>query len=137
MEDASAFDLDWFWRGWFYSTDYVDLGIKEVKKYFVTTEPSEEIKNYRERRGRFGYNDGPYVYLLEENNPALEQKFKVKFDTENIKPLKDYLTENADKTAKKLHYSNTNCTFLRIKKIYLTYSLFFKILFIYLCSVIS
>lgn len=102
MEDASAFDLDWFWRGWFYSTDYVDMGIKEVKKYFVTTEPSEEIKNYRERRGRFGYNDGPYVYLLEENNPALEQKFKVKFDTENIKPLKDYLTENADKTAKNL-----------------------------------
>lgn len=36
MEDASAVDLDWFWRGWFYSTDYVDLGVKEVKQYRMT-----------------------------------------------------------------------------------------------------
>ena len=35
MEDASAIDLDWFWRGWFYSTDHVDLGIDEVKWYRV------------------------------------------------------------------------------------------------------
>ena len=35
MEDASAVDLDWFWRGWFYSTDHVDLGIDEVKWYRV------------------------------------------------------------------------------------------------------
>lgn len=30
MEDASGVDLDWFWRGWFYTTDHVDLGIKNV-----------------------------------------------------------------------------------------------------------
>jgi aminopeptidase N len=28
MEDASGVDLDWFWRGWFYSTDHVDLAIE-------------------------------------------------------------------------------------------------------------
>ena len=28
MEDASAVDLDWFWRGWFYGTDPVDIAIK-------------------------------------------------------------------------------------------------------------
>ncbi|WP_299053608.1 M1 family metallopeptidase [uncultured Polaribacter sp.] len=33
MEDASGVDLDWFWRGWFYTTDVTDIGIKEVKKY--------------------------------------------------------------------------------------------------------
>ncbi len=33
MEDASAVDLDWFWRGWFYSTDHVDIGVDEVKWY--------------------------------------------------------------------------------------------------------
>src|SRR5690606_9604769 len=33
MEDASGTDLDWFWRGWFYRTDYVDIGIKEVNLY--------------------------------------------------------------------------------------------------------
>ena len=31
MEDASGTDLDWFWRGWFYSTDRVDVAIDEVK----------------------------------------------------------------------------------------------------------
>lgn len=31
MEDASAVDLDWFWRGWFYSTDHVDLAITQVR----------------------------------------------------------------------------------------------------------
>ena len=32
MEDASAMDLDWFWRGWFYTTDVTDIGVKGVKK---------------------------------------------------------------------------------------------------------
>jgi aminopeptidase N len=31
MEDASGVDLDWFWRGWFYSTDRVDVSIDQVK----------------------------------------------------------------------------------------------------------
>lgn len=33
MEDASAMDLDWFWRGWFYTTDHVDVGVENVKWY--------------------------------------------------------------------------------------------------------
>lgn len=31
MEDATGIDLDWFWRGWFYTTDHVDLSISDVK----------------------------------------------------------------------------------------------------------
>jgi hypothetical protein len=31
MEDASGEDLDWFWRGWFYSTDVVDISLDSVK----------------------------------------------------------------------------------------------------------
>lgn len=30
MEDASAMDLDWFWRGWFYTTDRVDIALDSV-----------------------------------------------------------------------------------------------------------
>lgn len=33
MEDASGVDLDWFWRAWFYSTDYVDMAITDVRAY--------------------------------------------------------------------------------------------------------
>ncbi len=35
MEDASAVDLDWFWRGWFYSTDAVDLAIDNVRWFRI------------------------------------------------------------------------------------------------------
>uniref|UniRef100_UPI00404A2D38 M1 family metallopeptidase n=1 Tax=Flavobacterium sp. TaxID=239 RepID=UPI00404A2D38 len=101
MEDASAFDLDWYWRGWFYSTDYVDMGIKDVKKYFVTTEPSEAIKNYRERSGRFGFNDGPYVYLLDENTEELDAKFKKKLDVSKIQILDDYLQKTKSEQVNK------------------------------------
>jgi hypothetical protein len=31
MEDASGVDLDWFWRGWFYSTDHCDIGLENVR----------------------------------------------------------------------------------------------------------
>ncbi len=42
MEDASAMDLDWFWRGWFYTTDYSDVGVKSVKSYYTTDQPTEK-----------------------------------------------------------------------------------------------
>ncbi|MDX2283290.1 MAG: M1 family metallopeptidase [Bacteroidia bacterium] len=38
MEDASAVDLDWFWRGWFYTTDHVDIALDEVKWYQINTQ---------------------------------------------------------------------------------------------------
>ncbi|MEN9963996.1 MAG: hypothetical protein RL582_1091 [Bacteroidota bacterium] len=50
MEDASAEDLDWFWRGWFYNTDPVDIAIDTVKWSIVdsaqvsTTKPEKTIK---------------------------------------------------------------------------------------------
>jgi len=37
MEDASAVDLDWFWRAWFYTTDNVDISLDEVKWFELNT----------------------------------------------------------------------------------------------------
>ena len=37
MEDASAVDLDWFWRGWFYTTDRCDISLEAVKSYKPNT----------------------------------------------------------------------------------------------------
>ncbi len=47
LEDASGEDLDWFWRGWFYSTDACDISLDSVKYYkadisFVPAQPSSE-----------------------------------------------------------------------------------------------
>jgi len=48
MEDASAVDLDWFWRGWFYSTDHVDITLDEVKWYKVKkSQPDLEKRNVK------------------------------------------------------------------------------------------
>jgi aminopeptidase N len=35
MEDASAVDLDWFWRGWFYTNDHCDVAVTDVKEFKV------------------------------------------------------------------------------------------------------
>lgn len=37
MEDASGIDLDWFWRGWFFSTDHVDVALTDVREYKVSS----------------------------------------------------------------------------------------------------
>jgi len=44
MEDASAVDLDWFWKGWFYTTDNVDLSVDNVKWFKMEIE-EESFEN--------------------------------------------------------------------------------------------
>lgn len=45
MEDASAVDLDWFWRGWFYSTDNVDVALKSVNGFEMSSMDPIATKN--------------------------------------------------------------------------------------------
>ena len=42
MEDASSVDLDWFWRGWFYTTDHCDVAITDVKQLRADNQRPEE-----------------------------------------------------------------------------------------------
>jgi len=77
MEDASGMDLDWFWRGWFYTTDYTDIGIKEVKPLYVTNKKSDRVKELIKTNPRAkAYFDslGDLVYLTdkkEDTNTSL------------------------------------------------------------------
>lgn len=41
MEESSGVDLDWFWRGWFYSTDHVDISIRSVSEASIETQDPE------------------------------------------------------------------------------------------------
>ena len=92
MEDASGVDLDWFFRGWFYSTDFVDIGISNVKQYYVTETPTAALKNAKVRRGRFGVESGPFVYLVEGDNAELNSKDKKALKIEEVKLLSDYVS---------------------------------------------
>ncbi|MCU0367296.1 MAG: M1 family metallopeptidase [Cyclobacteriaceae bacterium] len=55
MEDASAVDLDWFWKGWFYTTDYADQSLDNVKWYQVKKETKDvESKGKNVKQGTLG-----------------------------------------------------------------------------------
>jgi len=41
LEDASAVDLDWFIRGWFYTTDHVDISLDQVTKLHIGSQNPE------------------------------------------------------------------------------------------------
>ena len=43
LEDASAVDLDWFWRGWFFDIEPVDISIADVKHYMADDKDPERV----------------------------------------------------------------------------------------------
>ncbi|MDC0874957.1 M1 family metallopeptidase, partial [Flavobacteriaceae bacterium] len=93
MEDASAVDLDWFWRGWFYSTDVVDIGVKNVKKYYFSDEPDLKTK---ERFESYGYDlkDLPnLVFKIDEESDSFDPKVAAQNAIDGSKILKEYLME--------------------------------------------
>jgi hypothetical protein len=101
MEDASAVDLDWFWKGWFYSTDFVDIGVKNVTQYFVSEGNAKETSQSVNRRGRRTGDNGPIIYLYPENATELKAERKKAFDSNEIQPLAEFLNKkyNAEERA--------------------------------------
>ncbi|MEJ2881341.1 M1 family metallopeptidase [Pedobacter sp. GR22-6] len=76
MEDASAVDLDWFWRGWFFSTDPVDIALTDVKAYRMNS-----MKQAQENIIDKKVYDKTEKYLGRERNKAAGIKFAVEQDT--------------------------------------------------------
>ena len=70
MEDASGMDLDWFWRGWFYTTDVTDIGIKAVKPLYLTDKPSERVTKLKEQYKQYFDNLGELVYITDKKEDA-------------------------------------------------------------------
>ena len=94
MEDASAMDLDWFFRGWFYSTDFVDIGIKNVIQYYVSETPTKELKDATIKKRRFGEEKGPFLYLISDKSEELNQNKKRALEVDSVKLLSDYVAKN-------------------------------------------
>ena len=94
MEDASAVDLDWFWRGWFYTTDYNDIGIKEVNKYFVSNEPSKEVADFLKKRRRRDSKQGPMVYMIAEGSEDYKPEMNKPFKIVDYKVLDEFVNQN-------------------------------------------
>ncbi|MDW8288192.1 MAG: M1 family metallopeptidase, partial [Flammeovirgaceae bacterium] len=81
MEDASGTDLDWFWRGWFYTLDHVDIAIEDVILYQVDTQ-DPDIEKLRAKKER--EKQPSYIYV-QRNDKEIPQR------AVDLKPdLKDF-----------------------------------------------
>jgi hypothetical protein len=87
MEDASGTDLDWFWRGWFYTTDSVDVSVDGITEYGVSSKNPEVEKAWQKAR-----KDAEPISITEQRNKGMVRKV----DTQPA--LKDFYNENDDFT---------------------------------------
>lgn len=94
MEDASAVDLDYYWRGWFYTTDYVDIGVKGIKKYYVSDKPTKKMQEYMAARNMTEADLPPLVYLAEEGSEDFDPNLKGKSPSESSTTLKEFMMDN-------------------------------------------
>ncbi len=69
MEDASGVDLDWFWRGWFYTTDHVDISIENVRLFHVDTKNPDVEKELQRKQA----NERPRT-LSQQRNESLPKR---------------------------------------------------------------
>jgi len=93
MEDASAVDLDWFWRAWFYTTDYTDIGIKEVKKFYVSSKMNKETREMMAQRGMTESDLPPLVYLINEESEDFEESMRTS-TLADVATLQEYIMNN-------------------------------------------
>ena len=77
LEDASAVDLDWFWRGWFYGTDPVDISIADVKWYKMDNrtpaQKKADTKSLADREEQYisrEFNKSDVEKTVVESDPA-------------------------------------------------------------------
>jgi hypothetical protein len=92
MEDASAVDLDWFWRGWFYGTDPVDISINDVRYFRMNTKnPEVELAYDKQKADQEAYvisrkrnKDAGLTFAVEADTTLLD--FYNKWDRYAITP---------------------------------------------------
>lgn len=94
MEDASGMDLDWFWRGWFYTTDVVDVAVKEVKNYYVSNKPNKFIRDVLKERNMTESQLIPLVFSVAEDSEDFKNVDASKTVVQNSQNLQDYLFDN-------------------------------------------
>ena len=100
MEDASAIDLDWFWKGWFYSTDHVDIEVDEVRWFKLANDTKQLEKRVKaNRKAASGspakkekdapkasdFSQGPGSIVLTDMDPRFYGEFKNRVDDQAIR----------------------------------------------------
>lgn len=95
LEDATATDLDWFYRGWFFTTDNVDMELSNVKWFKVY----EEDKNIEDQtkssqvaaegnntsEATKDFSDGPEVITMAKTPDNSYGQFLSRLDENTIR----------------------------------------------------
>ncbi len=117
MEDASGVDLDWFWRGWFFTNDHVDISIDNVKWYQLNTYDPEKEKAFEKTMDETENknisilrNKADIKETVNERQPELDDKYnsgdKFKATPEEKEAYEKFLSElsESDKELLNLGY---------------------------------
>jgi hypothetical protein len=100
MEDASAVDLDWFWRGWFYDIEPCDIAIDTVKAWQFTKGVKVPVKfdtvqTLAKAGADFDYitnirnREAGLVPLVDKDTSLRDFYYRYKAPTESIKEVKN------------------------------------------------
>ncbi|MEW6760295.1 MAG: M1 family metallopeptidase [Pseudomonadota bacterium] len=87
MEDASGTDLDWFWRGWFYTTDPVDISVDGISEYTISSKDPEVEKALARAR-----KQSEPISITDQRNKGMPRK------VDQQPELKDFYNQNDDFT---------------------------------------
>jgi len=96
LEDASAVDLDWFWRGWFYSTDHVDVTLDQVKWFKVkkvAADPEKkkvkvqqgDLKSFSAASSLTDFSEGPSEFNMIKTPPTDYREFMNRIDENTLR----------------------------------------------------
>lgn len=113
MEDASAVDLDWFWRGWFFGTDPVDIAINDLRYYQMNNlGPAQRAEALQQAYDKDLYNIG------RERNRAEGIKFSVEQDSSLNDFYNKFKRFELSKTADQEFQNHYNSLSVTEKKLY-------------------
>ena len=94
MEDASAVDLDWFWKGWFYTTDYVDQSVEDVKWFTLRNEQTKMEKQVSAKKGEVGsgsaknertdFSGGPEPISVLPTDERFYDEYRARIDDKEV-----------------------------------------------------
>ncbi|MGB0805080.1 MAG: M1 family metallopeptidase [Salibacteraceae bacterium] len=122
MEDASAVDLDWFWRGWYYTIDNVDISLTDVKWYKVNTQnPEVEAKRKKyednmriEDIGTLRHKDEPATVVDQDETMKdfYDKSNPYSFDILDVKKYESYMKKL---TLEEKAFLDTNLNYYELK----------------------
>ena len=75
MEDASGVDLDWFWRGWFYTNDHVDMGLAKVRWFQPSSKDPEVEKEFQKAQADASQKNITEIRNVEANPKTMVETY--------------------------------------------------------------